>query len=104
MQFIHVSLVNENDKDVEVSNINFADVVWDVLWKVPSSKEKYPWLSTIDPYGMTWLNGLQLAHVAEELKNLKSETKNSIHIKTIEDTLMFFKNQSTHKYIKFMGD
>ena len=104
MQYINLYLVDENDKDIEKSDVNFADIIGKLLWKIPDFEKKYPWVSTIDPYGMTWLNGFQTPIVAKELERLSSESNEQEYKDTINRALDFFKKQTTHRYIKFAGD
>lgn len=72
MQHIGLQLEDEDRKVIETSPSNFADSL-SVLYENQDFKTQYPWLSTIDPYGDTVFNGLQIPYVISELNFLISK-------------------------------
>lgn len=101
MQNIQLQLEDENRKVIETSAINFADVMT-IVYKNQDFKTHYPWLSTIDPYGDTIFNKLQIPYVINELNALVKKTENgSLDINGI---ISFIQKIDTHQYITFYGD
>jgi hypothetical protein len=122
MQNITVEIVDERNVLIEVLDIDFADVIGGVLWRLEKYKERFPWLSSIDPYGLTYFNTLQLPLVSAELERLNEEIRDEKVVKRpfqtnypgivteekaineLEKALAFFKKLKTHEYLKFTGD
>lgn len=107
MQIININYENENGELIEELPINFTDVL-SLLFKenFEENKIKYPWITTIDPYGDTVFNKLQWTHLAKEFNELKKEI-NEEKVKNILDGLVLFmkKNENhPHTYLKFYGD
>lgn len=102
-QYIQVSEVGEADQTLRASNINFATVN-KALTKLPEYKKKFPWLSTIDEYGNTTFNYLQLPYVVTELEELKKQIKSEEVYGQIDLFREFAEGISNHQYVKFMGD
>jgi hypothetical protein len=69
---------------------------------------RFPWLSSIDPYGDTTFNPLQAAHVRRELTDLISENRDSDalgELKMLAGWLGDLGNRSEPGlYLKLMGD
>ncbi|MES2668264.1 MAG: hypothetical protein V4644_01050 [Patescibacteria group bacterium] len=102
MQHIGILLENEQGDKIKSSNLNFADVlVW--LFGIKEYQIKYPWLSTIDPYGNTVLNSLQVPLIINELKIFSLEVDEETK-KTIELVISFLQDTDQHHYIKLFGD
>jgi len=104
MQNIKLQLVTENGEIRESSDVNFAEIINDVLWKADQWKMKYPWLATIDPYGNTVFNVHQVPLVLKELEQLKNESAAASHTDVIEGAQSFFAKIAQHLYIKLLGD
>lgn len=104
MQSIDLELVDENNQVIKSSLINFADVVGGILWKIDDFDSKYPWLSAVDPYGMTWLNPKQAKFMVTELEHLKSEKISDVEKDLIENVIEFCRAQEVHTYLRFNGD
>ncbi len=101
MQHIQLQLEDENRKVIETSVINFADVMT-AVYKNKDFKTQYPWLSTIDPYGDTVFNQLQVPYVVNELNMLANQVENnSLHIQEI---VSFIQKVGTGQFITFYGD
>ncbi len=102
-QHIGIIEINEQNGIERRSNANFA-IINTAITRIDNSKSKFPWLSTIDEYGDTIFNYLQLPHIVNELKEI-DKTINDISVKDeIRELLVFIGNTETHKYIKFLGD
>jgi hypothetical protein len=122
MQNITVEIVDERNVLIEVLDIDFADVIGGVLWRLEKYKERFPWLSSIDTYGLTYFNTLQLPLISAELERLNEEIRDEKLVKRpfqtnypgidteekaineLEKALAFFKKPKTHEYLKFTGD
>jgi hypothetical protein len=102
-QFIGCHLEDEEGKLITDSHLNFASIYL-ILWHVDKEKKKYIWLHTIDQYGDTTFNHLQIPFVKAELEELRSENIAQDIKKLIDDVLNFITSIDTHKYIKFVGD
>ncbi len=103
MQHIGLNITNERGDSVSKSDINFAPVL-ETVWKVEASKEKYPFLNGIDPYGDTYFNLYQSPKVIGELENLKRENVTESVLKEINDTIDFLKKVEQGISAKFIGD
>lgn len=101
MQHIQLELEDEDRKVIETSAINFSDILG-ALYEHQDFKIQYPWLSTIDPYGNTVFNRLQIPYIIDELNVLMSKIPNKEM--SIKDTISFIEKISTHQYITFYGD
>ena len=87
------------------NNINFADIIL-VLQKTENYSQKYPWLSTIDPYGYTVFNVHQIPKLIKELKKLKEDIQdqNVMLDNAIDSVISFLEKVEQHLYIRFIGD
>lgn len=102
-QHIGVLEVGELGNTIRESNINFA-LVNKTLTKLPEYKENFPWVATIDEYGDTIFNYLQLSYVMAELDDIKVLVKDERTLEQINLLQEFVGNIDSHKYIKFIGD
>jgi hypothetical protein len=101
MQHIGIRLEGEGGGEIFKLDINFGNIV-NVLNE--RSKEKYPWLWGIDPYGYTVFNLYQTPHVISELKQLSSEVKNEDLKLVINRAIDFISKIEQHTYIRLIGD
>lgn len=101
-QHIGCQLENERGKLIKDSELNFASINR-VLWDVDVKKEKYKWLDTIDEYGNTVFNPLQVPIIVAELEKLKSEVGQEMQ-NLITKFVEFIQTIGVHQYIKFIGD
>ncbi len=79
--------------------INLAEIIKELP---NDSKEKFPWLWSIDPYGLTMFNLYQVPHVINELEELARLNK-SLESE-IKDIIEFMKQIEQHTYIRLIGD
>ena len=109
MQHIGIRIENESGGVIANVELNFADVL-NLLYSVTKNSDsatKFPWLSSIDPYGNTTLNYLQVPYLLEELKELSKQLKvgDNNHFKSFYDIFEnFISHHEIHTYIKFIGD
>ncbi len=103
MQNINLRLGDELGKILEESGINFAPVVGS-LRKGDDYQNKYPFLSGIDPYGLTYFNVHQTPYVIKELQMFKDEDVASQVQNEILGTIEFLNKVYQHVYIEFIGD
>jgi hypothetical protein len=102
-QHIGVIKIDESGETLKDLQLNFAEVN-DALTQVPDYESKYPWLSSIDPYGDTIFNVLQAKHVISELNSLKVQDNIDINADILNNLITLFEELDTHEYIKFLGD
>ena len=68
-------------------------------------KSKYPWLSTIDIYGDTVFNYLQIPNVNKELEQLKQEDGLPEKVKSEIDKFITYAQQLEQgDLLRFIGD
>lgn len=102
-QNIKLEKVGENGAVIAGATINFADV-FNRFSTIPDAGKKYPWMATIDPYGNTIFNRIQIPLVVNELENLRSEFQDQYGNAVIDQTILFLGKAGVHQYIKFIGD
>jgi hypothetical protein len=102
MQLIEVQKIDERGNVLEETDINFAEVVI-ALQRLDNFKEKYPVVSTIDPYGNTLINHLQKPAVIQELKALARQVPEAAQGQ-INRTTKLLEQAGVHEYVKFLGD
>lgn len=106
-QHIRLELVDRNGVVLETSELNFADIV-NLIYRsqkiFDESKEKFPLLATIDIYGYTMLNQLQIPLLINDLKKLDLEIQNASLTTKIASSIDFIKKVSNHQFAKFVGD
>lgn len=101
MQITNILKINERGESLENSQVNFVDVLV-VLYKIEDFKNKYPWIATVDPYGDTVFNRIQIPYVLRDLKKLQTEKQELKAI--IASLIIFLEKTDIHEYIKFIGD
>ena len=97
-QHIGVSIVSEQNEVIESTDINFVMVAFRGLQK----HDEFPWLSTIDEFGATWINEHQSKHLIAELEhiNLNDEER-----ATANQAIEILKKATTsHCFVRFDGD
>jgi RecA-family ATPase len=102
-QHVAIKKIDERGNLMEDCNINFAEVI-NVLYKQQHFQEEYPWLSTIDPYGNTIINRIQVPFVVKELRKLQEKIQNSEFSSKIKNLTNFLNTVGIHEYAKFIGD
>jgi len=101
MQNIRIIVEDERHKELSQSDINFADVL-NTVWET-TNKDKYPWIWSIDPYGLTLFNLNQVPYLKLELKKL-SKDLNEEGQEIVKKLLTFIEKVEQHKYLVFIGD
>src|SRR3989338_1432341 len=94
-QVVEIELQNERGDVVEKSLINFVEFLYFVDYSILS--KEYPWLATIDPFGNTVFNVLQIPNLVKDLEKLS--IKNKEKTSTVEEVITFVKKIDTHLYI-----
>lgn len=108
-QLINMVKIGEQDEMdeklvLEKSEVNFSNISA-YVYSIKGWEEKYPWLSSVDPYGTTWINSLQGPKVIQELKSLLKNVQNSNLKKEIENVIHFLSSlRSNTEFVKFIGD
>ncbi len=102
MQFVNLRLEDERGEMIEKSDANFAEVILE-LWEIENAKQKYPWTSSIDPYGYTIFNTHQAPIVKDELEKLKSNVHEEVK-PVIENVINLLNKVDQHLYLRFIGD
>lgn len=103
VQLISCFLEDERGKILEKFNLNVADII-KKSWEVKNFKEKYNWVSSIDPYGNTIFNVHQIPYLTAELENLKKEINDKQIISDVNELEKFIGKIEQHLYIRFVGD
>lgn len=103
MQHIGIQIDNETFNKVRDNQINFAKVLG-YVWQ-NTQKEEYPWIWSIDAYGLTIFNIHQTPHLTNDLSKLKDKVEKEGLKKDIQDLINFItENMEQHLYLKFIGD
>lgn len=104
----HIGMLRETEQGevLEVSPINFADILA-VIDHHQDGKQAFPWVSAIDPYGFTVLNQYQILHIISELQTIKGtpDLTDALKLK-IDEACAFMKTieNASHEYIRLSGD
>jgi hypothetical protein len=107
MEIRHQYSDKEIIKDFEgdfshVISILFDDNGWE------ERSRHYPWMTSIDPYGNTIFNHLQLRYLIPELRNFSDTHLNQRDEETIKDLITFLseieERRLPHSYVVFNGD
>lgn len=118
---IRTEITDEEGALIRTLGVDFSVILGGALHRITDFKEKYPWLSAIDPYGDTTINSLQLEPLINELRLLEDDLINLDVVKepfrtnypghfTEEIVLESLKSLiselklDTHQYLKFTGD
>lgn len=101
-QHIGIIKVNERGETIDTLEVNFAEVV-NILEDIDNSENNYPWITTVDPYGDTIFNRIQIPFVIEDLKTMKN-IQELAQKDDIDKLINFLEGVDIHQYIKFMGD
>lgn len=102
-QHIGVSKFDESNNLIEQYDINLA-AIHEALSSDAKSKDDFPWLSSIDEYGVTTFNALQVAHVRDEIKNLSNNFETSELLNPLKRLDQVLSNLDRHEYVKLIGD
>ena len=104
MQHIGINLQNLKGDVFKTSEINFAEIL-KAIYEIKDFKVKFPWLVTIDPYGDTLFNQLQIPQIVNELSNLSGSLSEGLN-KKVNNLISFLKDTeiSLDQYIVFVGD
>lgn len=102
-QYINVERVTENSELLSAGDFNVAEIV-NLVWSVDSPNIDYPWLSTIDPYGLTYINHPQKEPYLKDLSQLSLASEATQILQTIEKFHSFILETKTHEYVRLTGD
>jgi hypothetical protein len=102
-QNINIERISESGEILSSSNCNVAEIV-NVLWEIHDFKVNYPWLSTIDPYGLTYINHPQKQLFLEEIAKLALATESSQARDILDSFRSFIMETETHQYVRLTGD
>ena len=101
----HTTICKEGEGGniLESSQVNFADVI-NELYKFAGFQTEYPWIATINPYGDTVFNQIQIPLVIADLKKLIERTYDLKLQEDLRTVLSFLSKVDLHEYIRFIGD
>lgn len=102
-QHIGIQKTAEDGSVRDQTDLNFADVI-NCIWQLPDAAAQYPFLSTIDEYGLTFINRPQRKRLVSDLKKLESSTDDPGIQGTIKGVIALIDSLGVHEYIKFIGD
>ena len=100
MQHIGLIITGEDGKLIDQSNINFAEILSYV--SSLNNSIDFPWISTIDPYGMTVYNGKQIPKFVADLEKLKRISPKIS--KAINETIAYTAKVKDFQLLNFIGD
>jgi hypothetical protein len=106
MQDISIVLCYQNQEVVERSNLNFVDI-FKAQFNLLDHPGILPWIETIDPYGNTIFNELQVKYFIQDMEKLKILLDDEKIKKLIDEIIVFSKkiiDEGPHLYLKFIGD
>lgn len=101
-QNIKIRKTNERFEPLVESTLNFASLN-KYIYTLPNTHE-FPWCRSIDEYGMTVFNLLQIPHVTAELVKIRQTVEDPELQSEIDDILTFIGDLTNHEYIQFIGD
>lgn len=101
-QNIKIRKTNEKFETIENSNLNFADLNKYIYSQL--NHELYPWAESIDEYGMTVFNLLQIKHLVFELDQIEKTITSPNLLRDINAIIKFIGTIERHEYIQFIGD
>lgn len=105
-QHIGLTIMDEQYHVLKRLDINFADI----LNRLPFDKEgllsdvDFPWLSTIDPYGNTFFNHLQVPKLISDLSKCRQSLDDEIAKRALDKAVEVLKTVKSLTYIHFIGD
>ncbi len=102
MQHIGFNIINEQGLLIKRSDINFAEIML-LLFEQKEYAKNFPWLSTVDPYGLTIFNELQTKNLIQDLEKLQSISADTLN-NLIKEAIDFIKTSSDLEFIQFIGD
>lgn len=104
MQHIGINLQNLKGDVFKTSEVNFAEIL-NAVYEIQDSKVKFPWLTTIYPYGDTLFTEFQIPQIINEL-NIISGTLSEDLNKKVNDLISFLKDTEigSDQFIVFVGD
>jgi hypothetical protein len=101
MQNIGIIIENEKHDELFRSDINFVDIL-NTVHEI-DDKNKFPLISSIDPFGLTTFNFIQVPYLKYELKKL-ADNLTVEGRKSVSELLLFLEKIERHKYLVFVGD
>lgn len=104
MQNITIQIENERGGLLQRLSINFALILGHIIQRDGFSDE-FPWLSSIDPYGDTVFNLLQIPHLVSELESFGRVSNGDVQKNIAEfiNEINILKDKE-HLYLRFIGD
>jgi hypothetical protein len=107
MQYISIEICYEDLEIVERSNLNLVDLFMESNIDLLEHPGLLPWIETIDPYGITLYNAMQVEYLIQDFRKLKVVEKEEKMKKLINEIIAFAQkviDQAPHRYLKFTGD
>jgi hypothetical protein len=107
MQDISIVTCKESQEIVERSNLNLVDLFMESNVDLLEHPGLLPWIETIDPYGITLYNAMQVEYLIKDFRKLKMVEKEEKMKKFIDETITFAQkviDGIPNLYLKFIGD
>jgi len=93
----------ENERGEVIRSLGVVTAL-DRRW-TSEDEGRFPWLTAIDPYGVTTLNYRQLKHVLHELSALRTQIDDLNDQRQIDDLMRWVEEvPDRHLYLKLLGD
>ena len=102
-QFIEIQKVSEENDTLLQVDFSFLPFVR-YAYQADNAKEKYPWITSVDEYGNTYINYIQRDYFVDELNALKHDIDDAETLTNLEKMVEIFNQQANHQYIKLLGD
>lgn len=103
-QDITVLRTDQDGKTISRSKVNFAPI-YELLESSKVFQDKYPFLSSIDPYDDTCFNSKQKSILLEELRQLRKLYSPQTMKKDLSRLIDFVRRPvKIHRFIRFAGD
>lgn len=97
-QLINAVITNEKGEVLSSIDGNFAPIV-KIAWE--AGEDTYPWLTSIDEYGNTYINTRQAVYIIKEIESLHLPSD----LKADTDAIIqILRNLKPHTLVAFFGD
>lgn len=106
---MYIQLQNEGGAKIKTWEGHIGQIYGEVL-KFEEENNAFPWISSIDPYGDTTYNYLQIQHVSKELEQLSERLQDESLKSQVKSLISFLSNvngQITEQgilYARVVGD
>jgi hypothetical protein len=107
---MYIQLQNESGERIKVWEGHIGQIYGEALELEEKNNQYFPWITSIDPYGDTTYNYLQIRHVTKELEQLSERLQDEDMKNQIKSLISFLSDvngQVTEQdilYARVVGD